>query len=286
MHCIALHSDKSQEAERFMMNGKKILLLIGLFFFCLGTTRAEQQQSNHPPVGIVEKLGHQMPLDLEIYDEKGYLVPLRNVISKPTILTFVYYRCPGICSPLLTELTKMVERMEIELGKDYQIVTISFDHREKPELAAEKRENYISSIAKAVDPNGWRFFTADSSVIQQLTDSAGFYFQRNGNDYVHAGTLIFLSPTGKVTRYILGIQYIPFDVQLAVVEAAEGRVGPTTARLLNFCYSFNPESHSYTMNITRIAGVIIIVLAGLFTFIFLVKPKKKTPLPSSPEHRE
>jgi protein SCO1/2 len=247
-----------------------------LVFLLLGAG-ARAQVSTLPPIsiGIEEKLGAVVPLDQEVYDEKGNLVTLRSLISKPTILTFVYYRCPGICSPLLTELSKMVEKMDLEPGKDYQIVTISFDHREKPELALEKQENYLSMIERPVSPSAWHFLTADSVGIQRLTASAGFYFQRSGNDWVHAGALIFISPEGKVTRYINGIQYLPFDVKMAIIEASEGRTGPTIAKMLRLCYSYDPEGRTYALNITRIGLVVTLVLVGIFAFVFILNPKKK-----------
>jgi protein SCO1/2 len=226
-------------------------------------------------LGIEEKLGATLPLGEEVYDEQGHLVSLRSVITKPTILTFVYYRCPGICSPLLTELSKMVEKMDLEPGKDYQIVTISFDHREKPELAAEKQDNYLSMIARPITPAAWHFFTADSVVIQRLTNAAGFYFKPVGNDWVHAGALIFISPEGKITRYMNGIQYLAFDIKMAVLEASEGRTGPTIAKVLRFCYSYDPEGRTYALNVTRIAMVGTLLFAGIFALVFIVRPGKK-----------
>ena len=248
---------------------KKSLLLLLLF---LSPLRAQQA---NPEVGIVEKLGQYIPLDVQVYDEEGYLVPVKKLITKPTILTFVYYRCPGICSPLLNEVSRMVEKMDLVLGKDYQILTISFDHREKPPMGKEKKANYIASIARAVDPSGWRFCTADSVAIHALTDAAGFYFKRDGNDYVHAGTLIFISPDGKIARYIFGIQYLPFDITMALTEAGEGKTGPTTARLLNFCYSYQRETRSYAFNIVRVAGIVIIAGALVFVLVIILKPRKK-----------
>jgi protein SCO1/2 len=237
--------------------------------------RAHANQQKTPPVGIVEKLGQTIPLDVEFYDESGQLVSIKDFINKPTIFTFVYYRCPGICSPLLTELSRIVEKMDLKLGKDYQILTVGFDHREKPELAAGKRENYLSSINRPVDPNGWRFFTGDSVNIQRITDGAGFYFMRSGNDYVHAGALIIVSPEGKITRYINGIQYLPFDVKMALIEASNGKVTPTIAKVLQFCYSYDPEARTYTFNVVRVSGVVIVGLVGIFVLVFIVRPKKK-----------
>jgi len=235
-------------------------------------TSARQQP---PKVGIQEKLGQTLPLDVELYDETGQLVQLKSLMNKPTIFTFVYYRCPGICSPLLNELAKMVEKMDLVMGKDYQILTVSFDHREKPDIAAGKKVSYLDLVNKRTDPKGWRFLTADSLNIQRLTDAAGFYFMRSGNDYVHAGALIVVSPEAKITRYINGIRYLPFDVTMAVYEASTGKVGPTIANLLTICYSYDTESHSYTLNIVRISAIVILVLVGIFVLVFLIRPKKK-----------
>jgi protein SCO1/2 len=252
----------------------RILLLTSIFF--LSTAFATEQAI--PPdrkVGVEEHLGTIAPLDLEFRDEQGYLVKLRDVIKKPTILTLVYFKCPGICSPLLTEMTKIVDQMDLVPGVDYQILTISFNHREMPELAAEKKENYLASLEKNVDPAAWRFFTGDSLSIKTLADSVGFYFYEEGKDFVHSGTLILLSPEGKVTRYLPGIRYLPFDVKMAVMEAGEGRVGPTIAKILSMCYSYDPEGRTYTTDIVRITSFIVMGLVIGTVVVFSFKPRKK-----------
>jgi protein SCO1/2 len=228
-----------------------------------------------PPIGIVEKLGQNVPMDIELYDESGNLVQLKSIINKPTIVTFVYFKCPGICSPLLTETAKIVDKMDLELGKDYQILTLSFDHTERPELAQEKKDNYLTEIKKTVNPNGWRFLTGDSVNIHRFTDAAGFYFAKSGKDWIHAATLIAVSPEGKVTRYLYGIHQLPLDVKLAVMEASEGKASPTISKVLNFCYAYDPEGKHYTFNVVRVSGVVIVGLLALFMFVFVVRPKKK-----------
>jgi protein SCO1/2 len=111
--------------------------------------------------------------------------------------------------------------------------------------------------------------------IQRITDGAGFYFMRSGNDYVHAGALIIVSPEGRITRYINGIQYLPFDVKMALIEASNGKVTPTIAKVLRFCYSYDPEARTYTFNVVRVSGVVIVGLVGIFVLVFIVRPKKK-----------
>jgi len=239
-------------------------------------TTSQVAPSTPPPIGIVEKLGETLPLNLEVYDERGYRVALKDVIKHPTVLTFVYFRCPFICGPLLTDLSRVVEKMDLEPNRDYQIVTISFDDREKPDIAAQKKADYLGALKRKIDPDGWRFFTADSATIQQLTGAAGFYFKREGENFIHAGALIIVSPEGKITRYINGIQYLPFDVKMAVMEAAEGRTGPTIAKLLKFCYRYDTDARTYTMNITRVSGIVVVLMAVLFVVVFILRPRKKT----------
>jgi protein SCO1/2 len=253
---------------------KTILILLITVTLTLQVFSTEQ--TSRPPVGISEKLGNVVPLDESFYDEEGNLIPLRSVIDKPTIVTFVYYKCPGICSPLLTEVTMIVDKMDLQLGKDYQILTLSFDPDEKPDMAAEKRDNYLAEVHKSVDPRGWRFFTGDSASIHLLTDAAGFYFEKSGRDWLHAGALIILSPKGKVTRYLYGTKHLPFDVKMALTEASEGRTGPTIAKILSFCYSYDPEGRTYALNFTRIGGLVVVGLVGTFMLIFIIRPRKKT----------
>ncbi len=250
---------------------KRIIFTLLLFFV---TMKGMGQQAK-PPVGIIEKLGHYVPLDVELYDESGNLVQLKSLINKPTLIAFVYFRCTGICTPLLNEVTKVVDKMDLELGKDYQILTISFDFTEQPETASDKRDNYLGEIRKSVNPDGWRFLTGDSTNICRLTDSMGFYYQRSGKDWIHPTGLIAVSPEGKITRYLYGIYQLPLDVKLAVMEASQGHTAPTISKILNMCYTYDPDGKHYVFNIVQISGVVVVGLVALFVVVFIVIPKKK-----------
>lgn len=228
-----------------------------------------------PEIGIDDKLGAQLPMQTQFYDEHGYLVSLKDIITEPTILNLVYFKCPGICSPILTELTTIVNHLDMEIGREYQIVTISFDETEKPELAEAKRENYMSLVNKSIPENSWKFLTGDSASIRAVTNAAGFLFRRDGDNFIHAGAIIVLSPQGKVTRYLYGTQYLPFDVKMALVEANEGRPSPTINKLLKYCFSYNPEGRTYALNVRRIAGTGILVLAAAFVMFLRMKPRKR-----------
>ncbi len=253
---------------------KKILLLGLLAFSFTFHAKAETAQTK-PEIGIDDKLGAQLPLDTQFYDEKGYLVALKDIVTKPTILNFVYFKCPGICSPILTELTTIVNHLDMEIGRDYQIVTISFDETEKPELAEAKRENYLSLVNKSIPDNSWKFLTGDSASIRAVTNAAGFLFRRDGANFIHAGAIIVISPQGKVMRYLYGTQYLPFDVKMALVEANEGRPSPTINKLLKYCFSYNPEGRTYAFNVRRIAGTVLLVLVAGFVLFLRMKPRKR-----------
>ncbi len=252
---------------------RSFIFVLTLCFLLIAPLAAENDQPK-PPVGIVEKLGNMLPLDTEFYDEDGHLISLKSIITKPTVFTFVYYKCPGICSPLLTEVTKVVSKMDLEPGVDYQLVTISFDHEEKPDLAKDKQENYIAEVERPMPAGSWRFFTGDSTAIASLTDAAGFYFARDGRDWIHAGALIIASPQGKVTRYLFGIKHLPFDVKMAVMEASEGKTGPTIAKVLSFCFTYDPEGKRYAFDVVRVSGVVIVAFAAVFAIVFLRRKKK------------
>ncbi len=243
-----------------------------LIFFCI--LALVKAQDKKPEVGIEEQLGNNIPLDLEFYNEEGYLLKLSEIINKPTILNLVFYECKGICTPLLTEIAENVNKVDLEPGKDYQILTISFDHSEKPQLAVSKKINYLKLLEKPISPNAWRFMTGDSLNIKALTDAVGFYYKKEEDQFIHAGALIFISPEGKITRYLLGIDYLPFNIKMAVIEASEGKIGPTIAKLLNFCYAYDPEGRTYALNITRIIGIGIVLLMIAFAIFLTVKPKR------------
>jgi protein SCO1/2 len=250
---------------------RKIIFIVA--FIAGGACQGYTSQA-HPETGIVEKLGSYLPMDAELYDESGNLVTLGSVLNKPTIITFVYYECPGICTPLLMDVSKVVDNMSLVPGEDYRILTISFDDRETPEMAASKKENFLSQLKRTIDPSGWRFFTGDSANIYRLTGAAGFYFKRDREMWIHPTTLIAVSPKGKITRYLYGVNQLPMDVKLAIMEASAGTTGPTIAKVLNFCFAYDPVGKHYVFNIVRVSVLIILLLTGLFVYFFLIRARK------------
>ena len=258
---------------------KKLKSILILFvFFPVYINGQNSGNNDQVEVGIEEKLDTFIPGDIRLFNQDGDTVLLGSLVNKPTVISLVYYRCPGICSPLMNGLAEVIQKSDMRPGDDYQVLTISFDPRETPELAKHKRLNYLSQISRPEAAKGWFFFTGDSADIARLTDATGFRYKRAGNDFTHAAGLIVLSPEGKITRYLNGIQFLPFEFKMAVVEASKGQSGPTINKLLQFCYSYDPKGQQYVLNITRVSGIIIIFVTLAIFLILILRPliKHKT----------
>ena len=253
-------------------------LTLGLLSILPGPACGQQLQGPEPQaateVGVDEHLGEFVPLELEFYDETGEHVALGALIDKPTILTLVYYRCPGICSPLLNGLVDALDRMQLEPGVDYEVLTISFDPTETPDLARRKRTNHLKAFNRDFPPAAWSWMTGDSAAIARLTDAVGFRYVPAGKDFTHPGVLTILSPNGKIARYLHGITFLPFDIKMALNEAAAGKVGPTINRVLYFCFSYDPEGQTYVFNILKVAGIMIMVFAAAFVLWLIISSRR------------
>lgn len=227
-------------------------------------------------VGIVEKLGSHVPMDLEFSDEDGKKVTLRRLVDRPTILALVYYRCAGICTPLLVSLTRTLNALPLEPGKDFQVVTVSFAPLDTPALAKEKRLNYLRQLQRPFPPSAWRFLTGPENSIRALTDSMGFSFLKKDEDYIHPAALMILAKDGKLTRYMYGTTFLPADLQLALLEASSGIVRPTVAKFLGFCYTYDPESRRQVFRLNRVFGALTVAAAALFLASLLRRGKERS----------
>ncbi len=225
-------------------------------------------------VGIVEHLDTIIPAHLTFNNEQGQPVQLKSLVTKPTILALVYYDCPGICPALLSGVSTVIEKMGLELGKDYQVITVSFNYDDTPEASVEKKKNYLGPHGK-LHAADWIYLTGDSANIYSLTHTLGYNFTRAGNDFMHPSCIMVLSPQGKVTRYLYGTSYLPFDVKMALIEAQKGQSRPTINRVLEYCFSYDPEGRKYTLQVTKISATIIIFLALALFIILLVRSSRK-----------
>jgi len=245
------------------------LVLIGLVFHGLIFA-----QSSKIKIGIDEKLGNYIPLDSKFVTSDNDTVKMSDLISKPTLLALVYYECPGICSPLLTELGWVANKIDLKPIEDFQVVALSFDHHENSEISKRWKENYLKGIKGNFPSDAWIFLTGDSLNIKKFTEAVGFYFKPDKKEFVHAGAVLTISPKGKISRYIYGTQFNPLEMKMALLEAEAGKSSPTTAKVLEFCFSYDPKGRSYTLNLTRIIGSVMLLSVGIF-LVFLLKKKKK-----------
>jgi protein SCO1 len=245
-----------------------MVLLLSISF----SGNAQIQSSS--PIDINEKLGSQVALDVVLKDEDGNGVTLRQLVNKPTILMFNYLRCPGICPVLINNMVQDVNKMNLEPGKDYRLVAVSFDPTDTPDKAREKKANYLNQMKRPFSPDSWRFLTGSAENTKIVADSAGFNYRRQGDMYIHPGAIMVLTPKGILSRYLYGVSFVPADVEIAVREAAGGQVLPSVSRLLSFCYVTDPQGRGYVFSVTRFVGAATLILAGIFV-IFVLKGKSK-----------
>ena len=268
---IELNFNKEMQVHNFMKNLFIIIIFLLVPFVIFA------QDNKRSQVGIDEKYGQVVPSDITLYDEYGRSVHLGDLTkNKPTIISMVYFRCPGICSPLLSGLASTVDKLDLIPGKDYNILTVSFDTREDYIMAAEKKKNYFKSLkTKSLSDGDWRFLTGDSINIARLTDAIGFRFIKDGNDYIHAAVITVVSPQQKITRYLYGTDFLPFDLKLALIEASEGKTGSTISKVVSLCYSYDAQGRKYVLDVTRIAGGGILFVLAIFAVTLVVVKKKK-----------
>lgn len=261
---------------------KLLAFLFIIALMPLGAVAEEQAPDGAPEVGIIEHLGGKIPLDVTLMNEEGQQVKVGDVIDKPVILNFVYYTCPGICSPLLNSLTKTLDKMLLKPGEDYEVLTVSFDPNDTPEIAKAKKANYLGLMERQTDypPEAWHWMTGSEEEVRRLTDAVGFGYMKQDGEYIHSGAIMAIADDGKIIRYLYGTEFLPFDVKLAISEAYKGEPGPTITKLLQYCYSYDPEGRKYSFNILRVIGVTMTLTAVGF-FAFLVYTGRQNNLPQS-----
>lgn len=228
-------------------------------------------------LGVEEHLNSYIPMDLTFTDSDGEQRQLKDIIKIPTVLSLVYYRCPGICSPLLSSMGETMSKLNLKPGRDFQGLTISFNHKEDFVLAAGKKKNYLENMKKPLPANSWIWMAGDSISIKKLSDAVGFYFMKDSSgEFIHTGVLIVLAPDGKITRYLNGTEFLPADLELALNEAAKGEARPTISKLIAWCFSYDPEGKKYVFDINKVAGAVIFLAIGTFFVVLLIKGRKKS----------
>jgi protein SCO1 len=234
-------------------------------------------------VGIDQNLNAQLPLELKFKDENGQTVRLGQYFrNKPVVLALVYYECPGLCDLILNGLSHTMEQISLNVGSDYEVVTVSFNPKETWQLANAKKANYVEKYNRSGAKEGWHFLTGDEASIKSLADTVGFHYKYDpvNNQFAHASAIYVITPEGRIARYFYGIEYKPRDFRLGLVEASANKIGTTADQVLLFCYHYDPTTGKYGMaitQVTRVLGTATVLLLGGFVFIMLRRERHSHP---------
>jgi protein SCO1/2 len=235
---------------------------------------ANQRPPGLSNVGIEQRLNQQIPLDLKFRDESGRAVRLGDYFGKkPVILNLVYYNCPMLCGEVLSGLTSALRVLKLDVGREFNVVTVSFDPRETPEMAAEKKREFLKRYGRSGAEEGWHFLTGQQEAITALTGAAGFQYQYDAKSgqFAHSTTIMIVTPQGKIAQYYYGVEYPPKDLRLGLIEASQNKIGNLVDAVLLYCYHYDPATGRYgavIMKVLRVGAVATMVFLG--TFIVLM----------------
>jgi protein SCO1 len=245
-----------------------LIILCSLFFISILTAQDIR-------FGIVEKTGDILPGNVMLTNEDSVSVKFGDLVDKPTLLSFVYYKCPGLCSPVMDGIAEVIEKSDLRLGKDYQVITISVNYKEPISLARAKKASYMKALRSVNAWRYWQFYVADSAAVKKLTDAAGWEFKRTGNDFVHAAATIMITPHRKISQYFYGTYILPMHFHLAVNDARSELTDASRLNDQKYCYNFTPPVNKAYSLIVSSTGIGILIL-GAFLFIWLsLTPRSK-----------
>ncbi len=240
-------------------------------------------------VEFQQRLNAQLPLEVRFRDENGQTVELARYFGrKPVILTFAYYDCPMLCTLILDGLTRGLQPVALDMGKQFEAVNISINPRELPSLAKAKKENYVKKYGRPGAAEGWHFLTGDETSIRRVADAAGFKYAYDptSGQYAHASGILIATPQGKVSRYFYGIVFQPRDLRLGLVEASSEKIGSPVDVLLLYCYHYDATTGKYSLLITRVArlaGIATVLLLGSVLLLLFRRERASFAKPTSAE---
>jgi protein SCO1 len=226
-------------------------------------------------VAIEQRLNEQIPPDLVFRDETGQSIQLRDYFgAKPMILNLVYYKCPMLCSEVLSGLAGALKAMKFDVGNDFDVLTVSFDPHETPQDASQTRAVYLKSYGRPGAQQGWHFLTGPQESIDSLTRAAGFQYEydQKTQRFAHATAIMVLTPQGRIAQYYYGVEFSPKDLRLALVQASQNKIGNVVDQLLLYCYHYDPAAGKYNLvifRVLRLAGIATLLLLGGFVFLML-----------------
>lgn len=257
------------------------LLILGILGFILCTNSIAQNTPKKDEIGIDEKIGQYVPLDVPFVNEDGTQVVLKDLVgNKPFLLSLNYYHCPGICDTQMSGIADVLDKINLQPGIDFKMITISFDPTDKPAIALMKKATYFTAMTRKIPDSGWYFLTGTQENIAKIANAIGFRYKKTegaGGYYLHSGALAAISPEGKIARYIYGLDYLPFDLQMALTEASQGKSVPTMNKMLQYCFSYEPQGRRYVFNIVLagMIGTMLFALCFLGYVLILTKKKKR-----------
>jgi protein SCO1/2 len=219
-------------------------------------------------VAIEQRLDEQIPLDLAFRDETGKTVRIGEYFGKrPVILNLAYYTCPMLCSEVMAGLTSALRVLKFDVGKEFDVLTVSFDPRDTPEIATAKKAEYLNRYNRPGAAQGWHFLTGPEESIAALTKAAGFQYQYDPKtgQYAHGTAILVLTPEGKISQYYYGVEFAPKDLRLGLIQASDHKIGNLADQVLLYCFHYNPDTGKYgavIMRVLRLAGFATMLLVG------------------------
>ena len=241
---------------------------------------SQQVPSALSTVSFDQRLNEQLPLDLEFKDESGRTVKLGEYFGrKPVVLTFVYYECPMLCTQVLNGLESSLRVINESIGQEFDVVTVSFDPKETPVLAAGKKKAYLERYKRPSAEKGWHFLTGDQASIAALTQAAGFnyWWDEASHQFAHASGIVVATPDGRLARYLYGVEYAPKDLKLALFEAGEGKIGGLSAKLMLLCFNYDAALGKYTLATLfsiKVAGAVTLA-ALIFSMVWMLRSERR-----------
>ena len=259
-------------------------LLLALAGLCASSVSAQQLTTTPAilgKVGITQNLNTQIPPELAFRDETGKTVQIGDYFGKkPIVLSLVYFDCPALCTEVLNGELRTMKAITLDLGKDFEAVTVSFEPKDTPALAKAKRDVYAGQYGRPDAAEHWHFLTGDQTSIDALTNAVGFHYAYDAaiRQYAHAAAILVLTPDGRIDRYFYGVQYPARDVRLGLVEASQGKIGTVTDHAMLYCYQYDPMTGKYgvvVINVLRAAGGLTVLILGIFMIIMFLRERKR-----------
>jgi protein SCO1/2 len=283
---VARDASSSRRMPSATGNRQLSTVLVALLATLVATTAFAQTSAEKPQlpghVSIAQKLNTQIPLDLQFRDENGKVVRLNQYFGKgrPVLLNFVYFRCPMLCPMVLEGTTSALTHLKFDIGKEFDVITVSIDPRDKAADAARLKEKYIRHYGRLDSAPGWHFLTAHESAIKKLADTVGFQYAYDSrtDQFAHGAALLVLTPDGRTSRYFYGFEFKPRDLRLAIVEASAGKVGNVTDQFLLMCFHYDPATGKYSRNammFARAGGVATLLALGGFIGVMFRRERSK-----------